>query len=74
MIEQGLCSPGDIVLQHKEHVLFENPRTGLEDYVLPPRMGCIAHCAFLCMISNSLAFTFMISDLVLLRDIIVHGY
>ena len=27
-IEQGQPSPGDIVLQHKEYVLFQNPRNG----------------------------------------------
>ena len=48
-IEQGQPSPGDIVLQHKEHVLFQNPRTGswqmskdLRNTYYHPRMGCIA--------------------------------
>jgi len=39
-IEQGQSSPGDIVLQHKEYVLFQNPRTGswhvkgIEEHIL----------------------------------------
>ena len=48
-IEQGQPSPGDIVLQHKEHVLFQNPRSGawqmskeLRNTYYHPRMGCIA--------------------------------
>ena len=48
-IEQGQPSPGDLVLQHKEHVLFQNPRTGswqmskdLRNTYYHPRMGCIA--------------------------------
>ena len=48
-IEQGKPSPADIVLQHKEHVLFQNPRTGdwqmskdLRNTYYHPLMGCIA--------------------------------
>ena len=43
-IEQGCPSPHDIVLQHKEHVLFQNPNTGglavikrSEKHILLPR-------------------------------------
>ena len=50
-IEQGQSSPGDIVLQHKEYVLFQNPRTGswqmskeLRNTYYRPRMGCTARC------------------------------
>ena len=49
-IEQGHPSPGDIVLQHKEYVLFQNPRTGnwqmskdLRNTYYHPRLQCIAH-------------------------------
>ena len=48
-IEQKLSSPWDIVLQHKEHVLFQNPRTGiwqmsrdLRNTYYHPRLQCIA--------------------------------
>lgn len=48
-IEQGQPIPGDLVLQHKEHVLFQNPRTGtwqmshdLRNTYYHPRMECVA--------------------------------
>lgn len=48
-IVQGLPSPHDIVIQHKEHVLFQNPNTGnwqlskdLRNTYYHPRFGCIS--------------------------------
>ena len=42
-IEQGQPSTGDLVLQHKEHVLFQNPRTrSWQMSYYHPCMGCIA--------------------------------
>ena len=48
-IEHGLHSPHNIVIQHKEHVLFQNPHTGnwqlsrdLRNTYYHPFLNCIA--------------------------------
>ena len=48
-IEQGQASPEGVVLQHKEYVLFQNPRTGswqmsknMRNTYYHPQLNCVS--------------------------------